>query len=157
MEYNTKHSGSALAGEIDPVVNGLGYALLDLSQQKAAGRQQIQLIITKSGGGKVGLKDCEMVHRTIMPRLELVLDDRDLHIEVSSPGISRNIKSGSEFAHFPGARVRLLLADQSDWLEGELLESDDKGLSLRSKSGERTISYNEIRKAKLVDTQEEKL
>lgn len=156
MEYGAKQSDSSLAGEIDPVVNGLGYSVLDLSHHKAAGREQIQLIITRTGGGAISLKDCETVHRAVMPRLELLLNDRDLHIEVSSPGISRTIKSGSEFAHFPGGRVRLLLHDEEEWIEGTVGESDLQKLILATVTGNREIPYGTIRKAKLVDTQEEK-
>jgi ribosome maturation factor RimP len=154
MEYYSKHHDNPITGEIEPLIEGLGYKTVEIAGKKSGGRYHVSIIITKQDG--IGLKDCEKVHKAVVPRLELILDDRDMHIEVSSPGISRNFKSGSEFSAFTGSAVRILLMDNSDWIGGTILEADEKEVRLSTIEGDKNFLYSMIRKAKLVDTQEDK-
>ncbi len=153
MEYFSKHHENPISGEIEPIVEGLGYKTVEIAGKKSGSRYHVSIIITKQDG--IGLKDCEKVHKAVVPRLEIILDERDMHIEVSSPGISRNLKSGSEFTAFTGSAVRILLMDNSDWIGGTILEADEKEVRLSTKEGDKNFPYSIIRKAKLVDTQED--
>jgi len=113
----------------------------------------------KSGGAQVravvyrdevtGIEDCSRVHRTIMPRLELAFPGQDVYLEVSSPGINRLIKDGNEFIYFIGRGVMCYRTDISDWTAGILLSADDKGIKIKGESGEISLPYEIIAKARL--------
>jgi ribosome maturation factor RimP len=75
-------------------------------------------------------------------------------MEVSSPGIDRQIKNGAEFAHYIGRGVRCYLTDSPDWQAGILESADTKGIRLRMKERTMTIDYENIAKAKLDHSQE---
>lgn len=153
MDFYSKHHDSPISAEVAPVITGLGYKPVEIAGQKSGKRYHISIIITGENG--IGLKDCEKVHKAVLPRLELLLDDRDLHVEVSSPGISRNLKSGSEFIQFSGSSVRVLPEESAEWITGTITGADESGVTLSTPDGVRLFSYSAIRKAKLVDTQED--
>jgi ribosome maturation factor RimP len=76
---------------------------------------------------------------------------KDLYVEVSSPGIGRVIKDGSEFACYTGRGVRCFRTDISDWYEGILVSCDEEKVVIQGKDGGTEIPYKVIAKAKLYD------
>mgnify|MGYP006273778373 FL=1 len=153
-----------LRDSVAPVVEGLGYSLLDLSAAIVKGTLRVSLVIYRPEG--IGTEDCETVHRAVYPRIEVLFDNRDLHVEVSSPGIERTFKSNDEFAIFTGKGVRVLTDDDADWIGGTIVSVTDDKVTLSHVSGighalpdgetERTIPLTRIRKAKLDYSQEVK-
>jgi ribosome maturation factor RimP len=97
----------------------------------------------------VGIDDCARVHRAIMPRLELAFPKRDIHVEVSSPGIDRRIKDGAEFVHYIGRPVSCYRTDISGWTSGILVNAGDTHIVIKGKNGMTSLSYGVIAKAKL--------
>jgi ribosome maturation factor RimP len=97
----------------------------------------------------VGIDDCARVHRAIMPRLELAFPKRDIHVEVSSPGIDRKIKDGAEFVHYIGRPVSCYRTDISGWTSGILVNADDTHIVIKGENGMTSLSYGIIAKAKL--------
>jgi ribosome maturation factor RimP len=85
----------------------------------------------------------------VLPRLELAFSGQEIYLEVSSPGIDRLIRDGSEFAHYKGRGIRCYRTDISDWSSGILLSSDKEGIVLRNREGELSIPYSLIAKARL--------
>jgi ribosome maturation factor RimP len=141
-----------LFDSLEPVVQGLGMSLVELSLSRHKGSVQIRVVAYKQGN--MGVDDCSRLHHALLPRLELAFPGQDLYVEVSSPGIERLIKDGAEFAHYTGRGVRCFRTDISDWSSGILQSSDEKGLVLREKTGTTTLSYEVIAKAKLDYSQE---
>lgn len=137
---------------IGPVIEKMGYAIVELISQPRRSGLQVHLVIHRPTG--VGVADCEEVYRTVLPRIEVSEDRRDIHLEVSSPGLSRNMKSGEEFALFVGRRVRVLMDDTAEWVAGTIRSADAAGFAMQGDEGERHIAFSEIRKARLVETQE---
>ena len=140
---------------ISPVVEGLGFSIVELT---AANRQDgihISLVIYSPSG--VSVKDCERVHRLAAARAEVASDTRDVYFEVSSPGINRNIKNADEFGVFTGRRVKILCDGKSEWLHGVIMSADAQNVVIESvetieNKNERTenkIPYSQIKKAKL--------
>jgi len=152
MEW--KKDTSPLIDEIEPVVRGMGFSLVEVSRQATKGRLQIRVVIYHYRG--VGLKDCEMVHKTIMPRLELIENDQDIYLEVTSPGINRNLKYADEFSIFIDRQVSILGYDESDWIQGMIAGAYENELELITPEGKQIIPIDKIKKAKLVYSQEEK-
>lgn len=145
---------SELYTELEPVIRGMGYSLVELSRQATKGRLQIRAVIYHYNG--IGLADCELVHKTILPRLELLEESEDIYLEVTSPGVTRKIKNGTEFAVFIDRPVRILLQDADDWLNGTILGANENEVQLRTEQGEIAITLSDIKKAKLAFSQEDK-
>ncbi|ADK81148.1 protein of unknown function DUF150 [Sediminispirochaeta smaragdinae DSM 11293] len=156
VEYFSKHQQGPLTGELEPIIEGLGYKTVEVAAKKTGSRHHVSVIISGRDSG-IGLTDCEKVHKAILPRLEILLDDRDIYVEVSSPGISRNLKCGAEFGIFVGSLVRLLLEGENEWIVGRIMESDERKVVIEMSDGKKEdYLYDTIRKAKLVDIQEAK-
>jgi ribosome maturation factor RimP len=155
---DAKDSAGELYDTLEPVVKGLGMVLIELAvfrhkgSSASQGSIQVKAVVYKAGA--VGVDDCSKVHRAVMPRLELTFPGVDVYLEVSSPGIDRLIKDGSEFAHFEGRGVACYRTDISDWTGGILLSSDDKGIVLKTLNGEVSLGYEIIAKAKLDHSEE---
>jgi ribosome maturation factor RimP len=148
-----------LLDSLEPVVKGLGMALIELAvfQRKGRGGNpgsvQVKAVIYHAGS--VGVNDCSRAHRTMLPRIELAFPGRDIYLEVSSPGIDRLIKDGSEFQHFTGRGVKCYRSDSAGWTGGVLRSADETGIVLKTKDGELSLVYDLIAKAKLDPSEDE--
>jgi ribosome maturation factor RimP len=134
---------------LERLARGLDMALVELSVSPHRGSVQVRLTVYKSGN--MGIDDCSALHRAALPRLELAFPGKSLYVEVSSPGIDRAIKDGSEFAYYTGRGLRCFRTDISDWHEGVLVSSDEERIVIRGKDGEAELPYVIIAKAKLCD------
>ena len=138
---------------LEPVVRGMGMSLVELNvyHGKArggnAGTVQIRAIVYRDG--ITGIDDCSRVHKGVFPRLELAFPGQDIYLEVSSPGIDRSLKDGSEFVHYIGRGVKCYRTDISDWTIGILAAADEKKIILREEGGETELPYEVIAKARL--------
>jgi ribosome maturation factor RimP len=147
-----------LYSSLEPVAQGLGMALLELSLFQSKGRKgrsgSVQIKVTAYKRGTMGLEDCSCLHRAILPRLELAFPRADLSLEVSSPGIGRLIKDGNELVHLIGRGVKCYMkesagADSSGWIGGILSSVDEKGFALETQDGKVQLSFENVAKAKL--------
>ena len=72
-------------------------------------------------------------------------------MELTSPGIDRNIKNAAEFSLFAGRLVRVWSKKENDWTGGKIVSADEKALAMETEKGETiTVPYGEIAKAKFV-------
>ena len=128
-----KHTGGAVVtavrSAILPVIEGLGYTIWDLEYVKEGADYYLRVTIDSPSG--ITIDDCEAVHRAIDP----VLDEADpiegaYHLEVSSPGIERDLRTDEHFAACAGEKVELRLFAPLDgakvWI-GTLLGLDKDG------------------------------
>ncbi len=151
--------------ECNPLVSGLGYALVELRIIPNHGQYQVRAVITHSDSKKtdgIGINDCAKVHRLLLPRLEALLKSQDVYMEVTSPGMERLIKNAAEFSLFMGKHVRVWDTSVSDWVPGIIISSDSKTLTLELSEQEtaqntaaaakkqRVIPFEQIAKAKLL-------
>ncbi len=100
-----------LLGLLEPVVDGLGYELVDVEWGSAGSRSVVRVYIDRTDGGSVGLDDCERVSRAIGAVLEA--EDpigHEYSLEVSSPGFDRPLRTAAHFARFAGSEARIELA-----------------------------------------------
>lgn len=108
---------------LEPVVEGLGYELVEL-EFRAAGRDSLlRLYIDRLPGtppagalpegesqGGIGLDDCERVSSHVSGLLDV--EDpipSEYALEVSSPGLDRPLRKREHFARFAGQRARIEL------------------------------------------------
>ncbi|MDR1909428.1 MAG: ribosome assembly cofactor RimP [Spirochaetaceae bacterium] len=128
---------------LEPVVRGLGMVLVELSVSRHRGSAQVRAVVARRGS--MGIDDCARVHQAILPRLELAFPGGELHVEVSSPGIDRLIRDGSEFPLWLGRGVACYRVDTGEWVRGILRRADTAGITL----GETELDFALIGKAKL--------
>ena len=142
----------ALREQLEEIVQGVGFSIVELHSSVVKGRTHVHLVVYRPEG--VSIDDCAEVHKTVRPRIELLLDDRDVALQVASPGIDRTIKDNSEYAVFVGRGVRLLKKGAESWLGGVIRAGSDREVEIETAEGIETIPYAEIQKAKLDYTQE---
>lgn len=89
-----------------PTIEEMGYILWDVSYAKIGTEFHLEITIDSENG--IQISDCEAVHRAIDP----ILDDADpiessYRLEVSSPGIERELRTDAHLAASIGQVVEL--------------------------------------------------
>ena len=108
MKKNSKNIASTVADLIGPTVAELDYDLWDVEYVKEGSEYYLRITIDREEG--ITIDDCELVHRTIDPMLDEADPIEDsYHLEVSSPGIERELKYDWHFEAFIGAEVEAKL------------------------------------------------
>ena len=134
---------------VEPLLKGLGYCIVELKvKQIREGDLRVHLVIHRSSG--VTVEDCSEVYKAIMPVIMVSMDTQDVHLEVSSPGVSRNVKEGRELVCFIGREMAFMWAGDSEWTGGRLLEAGPDEIRVRSGEAETDVSLSDLKKAKLV-------
>ena len=93
---------------MQPIVDELGYELVDVEYVKEAGTWYLRAYIDKAEG--ISIDDCEIVSR----RYSELLDEKDYIedayiFEVSSPGLGRPLKKEKDFIRHQGEEVDVKL------------------------------------------------
>ena len=123
---------------IEPTVNGLGYRIWDIVYAKVGADYHLEITIDSDDG--IGIEDCERVHRAIDP----ILDEVDpienfYYLEVSSPGVERELRTPEHILACLGQRVQAKLFHASDGRKtviGELISFEDGTVRVRTAEGE---------------------
>jgi ribosome maturation factor RimP len=102
-----------------------------------------------------GLDDCELMSRALETTLDTVDIIPDAYVlEVSSPGVSRNLVTDREFISFKGFAIIVTTHEpydgQQTW-EGKLIRRDDEAVYLNRKGRAIAIPRNLISKVILDD------
>ena len=96
---------TVIAG-ITPVAEQLGYVLWDVEYVKEGARRILRVTIDNNEG--ITIEDCERMHRAIDPVLdEIDPIDTAYDLEVSSPGIERDLRTDFHIDACIGERVEL--------------------------------------------------
>lgn len=133
---------------IEPTVNELGYRIWDVSFHKLGADYHLEITIDSEDG--IGIEDCEKVHRAIDP----MLDECDpiesfYYLEVSSPGIERELKTDEHINLSIGLAVEAKLFTAKDGKKsyiGTLSDYSDGEVTINSEEGEAKLSLKEISK-----------
>ena len=148
-------SGSALVGEIDSLVSGLGLKTVEATVGTFQGSASMTVILYRSGE-EINTDDLAAAYNLIYPRYSILLGDRDLQLEVSSPGLQRNIKDTMEFSVFLGRDVRCYSVSRSAYAIGRIESVSESSVTLSDASfegedekGMITLDFDDIAKAKL--------
>ncbi len=134
---------------IESAVQGLGYELYDLRRGGQGGRS-LQVFIDCAA--RVGVDDCSRVSGVVGDLIEAsALIDGSYNLEVSSPGLDRDLRSTSDFASRLGEllSVRFRRAGGETVVVGELAGLDEARILIRIKSGEQLeVARSEIIRAR---------
>ena len=90
----------------EPVVNGMGYELIEIEYQPNPKYGVLRLFIDKESG--IQVEDCSAVSRQI----SAVIDVEDpvsgkFNLEISSPGMDRPLRRAEDFQQFAGEVVKI--------------------------------------------------
>ena len=93
---------------IEPTVLELGYSIWDITYQKVGADYHLEITIDSPNG--IYIEDCEKVHRAIDP----ILDEIDpiegfYYLDVSSPGVERELRTDEHITAMIGAKVEAKL------------------------------------------------
>jgi len=140
-----------LMGLVEPLLEQLGYELIDLEYVPGRARSLLRVFIDKAGG--VGLDDCERVSH----ELSALLDVEDpipsaYTLEVSSPGLDRVLRTPAHFARFVGDRIWMELKVARDGRRrytGKLVASDADAVELNVDGAMVRVAFSDIHRARL--------
>lgn len=92
----------------EPLAEELGYILWDVEYEKQGADMYLRITIDSEEG--ITIDDCERMHRAIDPLLDEADPIEDAyHLEVSSPGIERDLKNDMQINYCVGWDVEVRL------------------------------------------------
>lgn len=142
--------------ECEKIVSELGFHLVELKISPQNGVTQILATITGADSSvNIGVNDCSRVHKVLLPALEEMLGTDNTYMELTSPGMERNIRNAAEFPLFLGREIRVYDKTVTDWVGGLLKAADTNSLTLEETKEDGTleskvISFDNIAKAKFI-------
>ena len=133
---------------IEPTVTELGYGIWDITYSKIGADYHLEITIDKEGG--INIEDCERVHRAIDP----IIDECDpiegfYYLDVSSPGVERELRTDAHIEASIGERVLAKLFAAKDGMksvEGELVAFDGTSVTIKMGEADIALAKSEISK-----------
>lgn len=143
---NAKNIAETVQEFLLPVVNQLGYYLWDVEYVKEGSEWYLRITIDSEDG--ITIDDCEIVHRAIDP----VIDEHDpienaYHLEVSSPGIERVLRTAEHIEAFAGEEVEAKLfapLDGKKALRGKLCGMENGIVTIECEGKSYSIEHKKI-------------
>lgn len=134
----------------EPVAEEIGCWLWDVEYGKEGARRVLRITIDREEG--VTIDDCEKMHREMDP----ILDEADpieeaYYLEISSPGIERELRTDAHIEACEGWDVEIKLyapKDGSKLFRGVLMPLDEEG-NVRIKAGEEVLLFARSSVAKI--------
>jgi len=136
----------------EPVVNGMGYDLIEIEHFPNPKHGVLRLYIDKEDG--ITIDDCSDVSRQISALIDVEDPVRgQFNLEVSSPGMDRPLRKVTDFQRFIGSKVKLKTVMPFDGqrnFSGRLLEADEASVVIETDEEEITIPMSALDKARIV-------
>lgn len=136
----------------EPVVNGMGYDLIEIEHFPNPKHGVLRLYIDKEEG--ITIDDCSDVSRQISALIDVEDPVRgQFNLEVSSPGMDRPLRRVKDFQRFTGSKVKLktmMPLDGQRNFSGRLLEADEDSLTIETDTEEITLPMSALEKARIV-------
>lgn len=124
----------------EPLVEELGYDLVDLEFVRENKEYFLRFYIGKQGG--VGIDDCQRVSEVVSEKLdELDPIEQSYYLEVSSPGLDRPLKTDKDLRRNIGMKIEISLYKQIDNKKiyiGELVDFTQTDITILMEDGNET-------------------
>jgi len=152
------NTAAAVRAIAEPIAVSLGLRLWDICFLKEGASWYLRIFIDKDGG--VGIEDCEAFSRAIDgPLDEQDIIEQSYCLEVSSPGIERELTKPEHFTACIGKKIKLRMIRPTDDgkrdFSGVLLSYDGGTVSVRLGDGtEMSFAKKEAAFVKLDDFDE---
>ncbi|MCH5201633.1 MAG: ribosome maturation factor RimP [Oscillospiraceae bacterium] len=129
----------------EPIAEGLGLKLWDVRYVKEGAQWYLRITIDKDGG--IGIEDCENMSRAIdTPLDEKDPCDQQYILEVSSPGVERELTREEHFEAYTGADIMVKMIRPIEGIgkefKGKLKSADKHTATITDHSGENEITIN---------------
>jgi ribosome maturation factor RimP len=145
--------------DLEPVITSVverdGLELVEVSFGMESGRRVLRVTVERPDGG-LDLDAIATESERISRRLDLEgFEPGPYSLEVSSPGLERPLRPDrpQDFTRRVGARVKVRVAPPgrtAETMTGTIAAADEHGVTIAGESGERTVAYAEITKARTV-------
>jgi len=140
MNVDPVEISSRIKKIIKPVIENMGYRLFDVEFKSERGWVLRVIIDTERG---VTIRDCEEVSKRISP----LLDVEDIipfsyNLEVSSPGLTRELEKPDHYEFFRGRLARVILREPLEGrreILGYIGDVEESIISLKEKDGGATL------------------
>ncbi len=140
-----KNTVTAVEEIARPIADDLGLRIWDVRYLKEGSQWYLRIFIDKDGG--VDINDCERMSRALDEPLDQADPiDGEYILEVSSPGIERELVKPEHFAAFIGADIMVKMIRPIDGIgkefKGVLTAFEDGEVTVTDHSGENTVTIN---------------
>ena len=147
-----KNIAGVVTALAEPLAEELGYFLWDVEYVKEGTRKILRITIDNEEG--ITVDDCERMHRAIDP----ILDEADpieeaYYLEVSSPGIERELKNAMHLSACEGWQVEVKLyapVNGSKVFRGELCECPEGKIVIKNGDKETVFDASAVAKVSTV-------
>ncbi len=137
---------------LEPILRELGLQLYDVEWLSSGRHNYLRIFIDKPGG--VTIRDCERVSQEIGD----ILDVEDFihvsyYLEVSSPGLTRELKKPRHYVKSIGELVKVILKEPLSGrteLEGIIKDADEDGFLISLEEVDEWVPYELVARAKLL-------
>lgn len=141
------------AEKIRPVIEEMGYELIDVEYVKEFDGMNLVFTIDKESG--VTVDDCELVSKRIDPMLDELnpTNDESYTLVVSSPGLDRPLSTDRDLTRNLGKEVSVSLFTKVDGkkvFEGILKSFDETSVTIQTDKQELTFERKKVANIKLV-------
>lgn len=136
----------SIHAHIIPDVEELGYTVEYVENVKEGESKILRVVIDKENTS-LTTDDCEIVSRKIEDKVDSLMKDEMYILEISSPGLERQLKNTKLFKKYIGYNVRVKLynkVEDSKELEGQLKEATDDYVVLEIENKEIKIERENI-------------
>ena len=135
-----------------PTVTELGYEIWDVTYSKVGADYHLEITIDSENG--INIEDCEKVHRAIDP----ILDELDpietfYYLDVSSPGVERELRTAEHISRSIGERVEAKLFAPKDGRKsiiGTLSAFEEGKITIDEGKNQIILAQNEISKLQTI-------
>ncbi len=136
----------------EPIVRSEGLVLVELIWRREGEGRVLRLFVDRPEGG-VTLEDCTLVSRQVSHLLDVEdFIPAKYRLEVSSPGLTRQLKSPQEYDIFAGRLARLVIRDldgRTETVKGLLKGLAGEEVLIETKGRVRSVPLSQVAKAKL--------
>ena len=140
-----KNTVSVVEGIAAPIAASLGLRIWDVRYLKEGSQWYLRVFIDKDGG--VDINDCEAMSRAIDEPLDKADPiDGEYILEVSSPGVERELIKPEHFKEFIGADIMVKMIRPIEGIgkefKGVLTAYEDGMVTVTDHSGENTVTIH---------------
>ena len=147
-----------IGGLIGDTVVAMGYDIVRVALLGGSSRTVLQIMIEPADGRGLTVEDCAAVSRAVSALLEETAPIGGAYsLEVTSPGIDRPLTRPKDFDRFAGYEARLETdkpVEGRKRFRGRLVGLEGDQVRIALPEGEFSLPFGEIRRAKLVLTDE---
>ncbi|MDD7793792.1 ribosome maturation factor RimP [Clostridium sp. 'White wine YQ'] len=137
---------------VKPIVEDNGYELYHVEYVKEQNEYYLRIYIDSTNG--ISLNDCETVSRAVSDMLDVTDPIKDqYYLEVSSPGIDRQLFTEEHIAKSIGLQVLVKLSKAVDGhknIKGKLLETTENEIIVENDNDKVTIPKEKIKTINII-------